>query len=49
MKLHLTDGLSRITVFFDVIEDMRDIQNIRSSARPVSTAFNIAMKRLGVE
>ncbi len=49
MKLKLTDGHSLITVFFSEDVDAKDCRDIRLSPRPVTTALNLALKRLGVE
>lgn len=45
MHIKLTDGKSTVTTYFD--DEQQD--QIRTSNRPVSTAFSIAKKKLGVE
>lgn len=49
MKLHMTDGQSRITVHFDEHLDHKACGVIRSSKTPVSKALSFAKKRLGVD
>lgn len=49
MKLHVTDGTSKITVHFDPILDFEQVEKINNSKRPVSQALRFAKKRLEVE
>lgn len=46
MKLNLTDGKSRVSVFFDQPKEQNAIRN---SKMPVSKALELAKKRLGVD
>lgn len=48
MKLKVTDGASMIEVFFSEDADRKDCERIRHSKMPVSKAFELAKKRLGV-
>lgn len=46
MRMHLTDGKSRVTISFCSAEDQQIVRNIRKAARPVSAALGYAKERL---